>query len=70
MRDLCSARTLWKVNALAEKIQRLAEEADKSDAPKTGDTSNLALWSALLIISGGVLTGTIAIGQKKKRSAK
>lgn len=69
-RSMLGKDALGKVNALAEKIQRLAEEADKSDAPKTGDTSNLALWSALLIISGGVLTGTIAIGQKKKRSAK
>ena len=68
-RSMLGKDALDKVNALAEKIQRFAEEADKSDAPKTGDTSNLALWSALLIISGGVLTGTIAIGQKKKRSA-
>mgnify|MGYP007091825364 CR=1 FL=1 len=38
--------TLDRVNALAEKIQKLAEEAGKSDTPKTGDTSNPALWSA------------------------
>lgn len=69
-RSMLGKDALDKVNALAEKIQRLAEEADKSDAPKTGDTSNLALWSALLIISGGVLTGTIAISKKKRRSVK
>ena len=58
---------LGKVDALAEKIKKLAEEAN---SPKTGDTSNLALWIALLFISGGVVTGTTVIGKKKNRSVK
>lgn len=58
---------LGKVDALAEKIKKLAEEAN---SPKTGDTSNLALWIALLFISGGVVTGTSVIGKKKNRSVK
>lgn len=62
--------TLDRVNALAEKIQKLAEEAGKSDTPKTGDTSNPALWSALLIISGGIAVGTVIVSRKKKRSVK
>ena len=53
---------LGKVDALAEKIQKLAEEAN---SPKTGDTSNLALWIALLFISGGVFT---ALTVKRKKS--
>ena len=53
---------LGKVDALAEKIKKLAEEAD---SPKTGDTSNLALWIALLFISGGVFT---ALTVKRKKS--
>ena len=61
---------LGKVDALAEKIQKLAEEAGKSDSPKTGDTSNLALWIALLFISGGIVTGTTVASKKKKRSVK
>lgn len=56
-----------KVDALAEKIKKLAEEAN---SPKTGDTSNLALWIALLFISGGIVTGTTVVGKKKKRSVK
>ena len=56
-----------KVDALAEKIKKLAEEAN---SPKTGDTSNLALWIALLFISGGIVTGTTAVSKKKKRSVK
>ena len=58
---------LGKVDALAEKIKKLAEEAD---SPKTGDTSNLALWIALLFISGGIVTGTTVASKKKKRSVK
>ena len=58
---------LGKVDALAEKIKKLAEEAD---SPKTGDTSNMALWIALLFISGGIVTGTTVVSKKKKRSVK
>ncbi len=58
---------LGKVDALAEKIKKLAEEAS---SPKTGDTSNLALWIALLFISGGIVTGTTVVSKKKNRSVK
>ena len=58
---------LDKVDALAEKIQKLTE---KANSPKTGDTSNLALWIALLFISGGIVTGTTVVSKKKKRSVK
>lgn len=58
---------LGKVNALAEKIQKLTE---KANSPKTGDTSNMALWIALLFISGGIVTGTTVVSKKKKRSVK
>lgn len=64
---MLSKDALDKVDALAEKIQKLAEEAN---SPKTGDTSNLALWIALLFISGGIVTGTTVVSKKKKRSVK
>ena len=38
--------------------------SDKS--PQTGDTSNLALWIALLFVSGGAAIGTMVISRKKK----
>lgn len=66
-KDMLSKDALDKVDALAEKIQKLAEEAN---SPKTGDTSNLALWIALLFISGGIVTGTTVVSKKKKRSVK
>ena len=37
---------------------------DKS--PQTGDTSNLALWIALLFVSGGAAIGTTVVSRKKK----
>ena len=40
--------------------------SDKS--PQTGDTSNLALWIALLFISGGAAIGTTVVSRKKKYS--
>ena len=61
---------IGKIDALAEKIQKLDEEAGKSDSVKTGDTNNLALWIALLFISGGVVTGTAVVIKKKEHSVK
>ena len=39
-------------------------------SPQTGDNSNLALWIALLFISGGAVTATTVYGRKKKHSVK
>ena len=58
---------LGKLDALAEKIKALAEEAN---SPGTGDTGNPTLWIALLFISGGAVTGAAAANKKKNRSVK
>ena len=39
---------------------------DDSKLPQTSDTSNLALWIALLFISGGAAIGTTVVSRKKK----
>ena len=40
---------------------------DKLDnVPQTGDTSNFALWIALLFVSGGAAIGTTVVSKKKK----
>ncbi|MGN0454455.1 MAG: X2-like carbohydrate binding domain-containing protein [Ruminococcus sp.] len=41
-----------------------------SKSPKTGDNSNLALWFALLFVSGAVTVGTTVYSRKKNHSAK
>ena len=38
--------------------------------PPTGDTSNLSLWIALLLVSGGVLTGVTVFDKRKRHSVK
>ena len=43
-----------------------AKLKDDSKLPHTGDTSNLALWIALLVISGGAAIGTTIVSRKKK----
>lgn len=45
-------------------------KAKPTDSQKTGDNSNLALWFALLFVSGGAVTATIIYGRKNKRSVK
>ena len=39
-------------------------------SPKTGDTSNLMLWIALLFVSGGVLTGVTVFDKRKRHSQR
>lgn len=45
-------------------------DTPKDDTPKTGDTTNLALWVVLLAISGTGLTATLIIGKKKRYRGK
>ena len=45
-----------------------AKLKDDSKLPQTGDTSNLALWLALLFVSGGAAIGTTVVSRKKKYS--
>ena len=43
-----------------------AKLKDDSKSSQTGDTSNLALWIALLFVSGGAAIGTTVVSRKKK----
>lgn len=51
-----------------------AKPTDQTDnlgnttSPKTGDSSNPVLWSALLFISGGAVIGTTVVSRKKKHN--
>lgn len=51
-----------------------AKPTDQTDnlgnttSPKTGDSSNLVLWNALLFISGGAVIGTTVVSRKKKHN--
>ena len=49
-----------------KKADTVTDKLPKS--PKTGDTSNLMLWIALLFISGGAAIGTTVVSKKKKHN--
>ena len=40
-----------------------------AESPKTGDNSNLMLWIALLLASGGAVIGTTVVSKKKKHNS-
>ena len=72
--DYCEKTISAHEDASTEKIKKAdtvtAKLPDNSKSPQTGDNSNLILWIALLIISGGVMKGVTAFGKSKKHSAK
>ena len=72
--DYCEKTISAREDAPTEEIKKAntvtAKLPDDSKSPQTGDNSNLILWIALLIISGGVMKGVTAFGKSKKHSAK
>ena len=50
----------------AETTATTDKPANSTKSPQTGDTSNLALWIALLFVSGGADVGTTVVSRKKK----
>ena len=65
-----------EVDAMAKAIEDAIAALEKKPAstkpgtsdrnPQTGDTSNLALWMALLFVSGGAAIGATVVSRKKK----
>ena len=72
--DYCKKTIFAHEDAPTKEIKKAdtvtAKLPDDSKSPQTGDNSNLILWIALLIISGGVMKGVTAFGKSKKHSAK
>ena len=71
--DYCKKTISAHEDATPEEIKKpdtVTAKPDDSKSPQTGDNSNLILWIALLIISGGVMKGVTAFGKSKKHSAK
>ena len=64
------AKAIEDAVAALEKKPASTKPGTTEQRPQTGDTSNLALWIALLFISGGVVTGVTVISKKKKRSVR
>ena len=64
-KDAKATQEITKADTVTAKLPE-----EKPTSPKTGDTSNLTLWIALLLASGGVGTITTVVSRKKKRSVK
>ena len=58
--------SIAKKIAALEKKPASTKPGTSDKSPQTGDTSNLALWIALLFISGGAAIGTTVVSKKKK----
>ena len=60
------AKAIGDAIAALEKKPASTKPGTSDKSPQTGDTSNLALWIALLFISGGAAIGTTVVSRKKK----
>lgn len=56
----------WKSDSATTTPSDNKPSTGEITSPKTGDTSNIVLWAALLFVSCGALAGTLVIGKKKK----
>ena len=59
--DKDGTKEIKKANTVTAKLPK---------SPPTGDNSNLMLWIALLLASGGVLTGVTVFDKRKRHSVK
>ena len=60
------AKAIEDAIAALEKKPASIKPGTSDNSPQTGDTSNLALWLALLFVSGGAAIGTTVVSRKKK----
>ncbi len=56
----------WKSNSTTTTPSDNKTNTGETTSPKTGDTSNMFLWFAVLFISGGVAVGTATVSRKKE----
>ena len=64
------AKAIEDAIAALEKKPASTKPGTSDKSPQTGDTSSLALWMALLFVSGGAAIGTTVVSRKKKYSVK
>ena len=62
------AKTIEDAIAALEKKPASTKPGTSDKNPQTGDTSNIALWIALLFVSGGATIGTTVVSRKKKHN--
>ena len=60
------AKAIEDAIAALEKKTASIKPGTSDNSPQTGDTSNLALWLSLLLVSGSAAIGTTVVSRKKK----
>ena len=60
------AKAIEDAIAALEKKPASTKPGTSDKSPQTGDTSNLALWIALLFVSGSAAVGTTIVSRRKK----
>ena len=60
------AKAIEDAIAALEKKPASIKPGTSDNSPQTGDTSNLALWLSLLLVSGSAAIGTTVVSRKKK----
>ena len=60
------AKAIEDAIAALEKKPASTKPGTSDKSPQTGDSSNFALWLALLFVSGGAAIGTTVVSRKKK----
>ncbi len=61
-KDAAATKEIAKADTVIAKLP------DDTKSPQTGDNSHMALWMALLFVSGGAVIGTTLVRKKKKHS--
>ena len=62
------AKAIEDAIAALEKKPASTKPGTSDKSPQTGDTNNLALWIAMLFVSGGAAIGITVVSRKKKYS--
>ena len=61
-KDAAATKEIAKADTVIAKLP------DDTKSPQTGDNSHMALWMALLFVSGGAVIGMTLVSKKKKHS--
>lgn len=64
--DAAATKEITKAGTIIEKLP----DGEGEKIPQTGGSSNIMLWIALFVISGGVMSVTMIINKRKKRSMR
>lgn len=66
--DEAGTKEISAEKTIIEKLKKSTDDTNGSSSPQTGDYSSVTLWTVLLLLSAGGLTGVIVHSRKRKMS--